>query len=522
MNADVVVLGAGHNGLVAAALLAKGGRSVIVVERRDVIGGCAAREEVWPGFAVPSGAYDAGLFSDDVATELDLARHGYQAVARDPTHLVIPREGAAFTLSTDVAATAAELGRVHGPDGERWPAFVAWRDDLAAALDPLADELPPELPPSGLGGWLTTARFGARHRAALERLDDLIEVATGSVADVVSRWFEHPSVRAALAFDGLLGAWAGPSTPGTGTLFLHHARRRANGTRGGCVRVRGGTGALVDAIARAASEKGVELRTGSGVAEIVVRDGVASGVVLEDGTEIHAGAVVSCADPQTTLRCLGEAPLPDGDAERIERLDTRSGWTAIDVALEALPRFAKKPHRRPTGAAHHGALVRLVGTLDDLDAAFDDARAGRPSAEPLVECTIPTYDDDSIAPPGKHLLTIAAQWLPPTADDAARDAFADAVLARVAEAAPNVPDETRERRVRGPRELEAALGMSGGHPHHVAMTPAALSAWRPARRWSRHATPIRNLWLCGAGSHPGGGVTGLPGRATARALLARR
>jgi phytoene dehydrogenase-like protein len=521
---DDVVVGAGHNGLVAAAVLAGAGHRVLVVEARDRVGGACTTEETWPGFRVSTAAYVVSLLRPEIVRALELARHGYEVLPRSPSSFTPLPDGRSLLMGPDRDLTLREVAKLSPRDADALPRYEAMLDRVARALEPLLLRTPPD-PFSGRWrdlaalarmGW-PLLRLGADGPRALELL-------LGPATAVLDRWFESDALKATLATDAIIGAMASPSVPGTAYVLFHHVMGETDGARGVWGYVRGGMGALSEAIAGAARARGAEIRTGARVARILVRGGRAEGVVLEGGEEVRARRVVSNADATVTLLGLvGAAHLPAETVEAISHLDYASASLKINVALSELPDFTALPGA--PGPQHRGT-IHVAPSMAYLERAFDDARRGRPSEAPVLECTIPSVVDPSVAPPGRHLMSMFVQYAPyrlaEGSWDLEKERFADRCLEVLAAYAPNVRRAVIAREVLSPVDLERRFGLTGGNIFQGAMTPSQLFFLRPAAGLARYRTPVRGLWLCGAATHPGGGVTGACGWNAAREILRDR
>ena len=530
---DCIVIGGGHNGLIAAAYLAKAGRSVCVLERRRVLGGCAATEEVWPGYRVSIGAYVISLLLPEIVRDLRLTRRGLAILPRDPSSFTPLADGRCLLLGQDMPRNQREIARFSRRDAEAFPAYDAFLDRVARAVEPALTATAPNPFPSprgrrlGVRARLRDAARLRRLRARLGRLgSDLpaaLELLTGAARPILERWFETEALRATLATDAVIGAFAAPSTPGSAYVLLHHAMGRAGGARGVWGYVRGGMGGLADALEAVCSDLGVETRREADVRRILTAGRAVRGVELSDGSTVEAPVVASSVDAHRTFRALLEPDdLPGEFLESIARIDYSSASAKINLALAEPPDFRCLPSRGI--APHHRGTIHVCETLDYLERAHADARAGRPSAEPVLEITLPTSLDATIAPPGKHILSIFAQYAPYALAGGARwddvkEPFADRCIELLARYAPNVPGAVEHRQVLSPVDLERTFGLTGGNIMQGAMTPSQLFFLRPAPGWADHRTPIRGLYLCGAASHPGGGVMGACGRNAAGEIL---
>lgn len=517
------MVGGGHNGLVAAAYLARAGLDVLVLERRDVLGGAAVTEELWPGYRVSTAAYLVSLLQNRIVRDLDLRRHGYEILPKDPPYFSPRLDGQHFFIWRDLARTCEEIARLSRRDAERYPEYEAMLDRVTAFVEPLLLEAPPGLPatePEALADW---ARFlGRVHALPRRELAEVVRVFTASVADLLDHWFESDALKAALATDGVIGAAAGPRTPGTAYVLLHHQMGRAAGARGLWGFVRGGTGAVSLAIASAAREAGAEIRAGAAVDRILVTDGRARGVALAGGEEVPARLVVSNADPKRTLLGLvGRAQLPPDLAAEVDAWRTDGAAFKLNLAVGELPSWRALPGTA-LGPQHRGTM-HVAPSIEYLERAWDDAKYGRPSVAPMIEVGIPTAYDPSLAPPGKHVISLFVQYAPyrltDSSWDAERECFADRVIATLGEYAPNLPGAIEHRIALAPPDLEARFGLTGGHIFHGELAPGQLFVGRPLVGWARYQTPIDGLFLCGSGTHPGGGVMGAPGHNAAQAVL---
>jgi phytoene dehydrogenase-like protein len=523
MRCDIAVIGGGHNGLVAAAFLARAGLRTVVLERRHLLGGACVTEELWPGYRVSRAAYVAGLLRPSLVRELNLGARGLELLPRDPASYTPMPDGPGLLLGSDAAANQRSIGHFSRRDAARYPDYEAFLDRVAAALEPALDAPPPDPARLRPGDLKLLARLGLgawRLRGDLARA---LRLMLAPARSSLEEWFESEPLRGTLATDAVIGAWASPSTPGTGYVLFHHVMGETGGARGVWAYVKGGMGALSEAVADAAREAGAELRTDAPVERILLEDGRAAGVLLEDGTEIAARAVVSNADPHRTLLGLvGRGALDDEHVAALEALDFRSPSVKVNLALDALPRFAGASGAAPA-PEHRGTIHVGAHTLDELDAAFEAAERGLLPERPMVELTLPSVVDDTLAPPGRHVASMFVQyapWQPAGSDwDAERDAFADRCIAMVEEVAPGFAQSVCEREVLAPPDLERIFGLTGGNIFHGAMGLDRLLFMRPLPGFARYRTPVPGLWLCGAGTHPGGGVMGACGRNAAREIL---
>ena len=495
---DVALIGAGHNGLACAALLAKGGARVGVFERCEQLGGAAVSDrDVWPGYTISAASYVCSLLDPWLVEELDLRMHGYEAYRKDPASFTPLADGRSLLLGRDAAVNAREIAAFDANDVVGFEAFERRAEALGAALFETFSDEDPQL-----------GRFA----------DDVRRDLLGSAAELVERYVKAPVLQATLATDGLIGTNLGPRDAGTGYVLAHHYAGRAIGAQGAWGFVRGGMGSISQALASAARVHGAEIFAGSQVASILVRDGRASGVVLVDGTEIAARTVVSNAHPRTTfLELLADGNLDPAFAKRVRAWKTVGASLKLNLALSELPDFTCRPGTRPQ--AHHRATIHVAPSIDYLQAAYEDGGTFGESREPMLECFMQTPTDPSLAPDGKHILSIFAQYYPYDRADGwserTRDRVADAIVDTLARYAPNVPRAVEARQLMAAPDLEARFGLVGGNIFHGELLPGQIYEDRFATR-----TPIHGLYLGGSGAHPGGCVSGFPGKRAALAALA--
>jgi phytoene dehydrogenase-like protein len=520
---DVVVIGGGHNGLVAAAYLARSGLNTLVCERRGVLGGAAVSEHPFgPDYTVTSLSYVVSLLPAGLVRDLRLASHGYHVYPQGP--YFAPRaDGRYLSLPADPAARREQIAKFSPGDAPAYERYQAHLARLGAILGPLLDEIPPRLG-SRRPQDLWRQGLLLRHVRKLDERGavDVTRLLTGSIADLVERYFSSAAMRGLLSVSGVIGTWAGPRSSGTAYVTLHHHIGDTDGQAGAWGFPRGGMGGVTRALAAAARSLGAEIRTDAEVAEIRTRAGRVTGVTLATGEDIDAATVVTTAHPQISfLRLLDPAVLPDEFVEDIRGWQTRSGTVKINLALGRLPVFASHPEFDPQV---HGGTIVLAESLDDIETAFQDAVSGRPSSVPFADICLPSVFDDSLAPAGQHVMSLFTQWVPHEYADApqqdALSAYADRVIARVEAVAPGFTDSILHRQVIGPHQMQQEYGLVGGNIFHGELSLGQMFHARPAAGYADLRTPIRGLYQAGSATHGGGGVTGIPGRNVVRQILA--
>jgi phytoene dehydrogenase-like protein len=521
---DAIVVGAGHNGLVTAAYLARAGWKVLVLERRSLVGGACVTEEVFPGYRVSTAAYLVSLMQERVVRDLELRRFGYDVLPKDPAYFAPYLDGRHLFMYADQRRTCEALAAFSRPDAERYPAYERFIERMAQFVEPLLLQAPPNVPPRTPADLQALARVGwqALRRPPAE-IGQLVRMFSGSAREILDDWFESDELKLALATDGVIGTNGGPSTPGTAYVLLHHVMGGVAGVRGLWGFLKGGMGALSEALRHSAEIHGAEVLTDAEVAGINVRDGRAIGVTVADGRDYSAGVVVSNADPKRTfLHLVDTRELPGEFVNQIDAYRCEGSSFKINLGLGELPNYTALPGTA-LGPQHRGT-THICASLDALERAWDEAKFGAPSSEPLLEITIPTAYDPTLAPDGKHVMSIFAQYAPYHLregqwDDASRAAFVERVIGLLEEYAPNIRGAIEHVHALSPLDLEHEYGLTGGNIFHGDLRLDQLFALRPVAGWARYATPIAGLYLCGSGTHPGGGVTGAPGHNAARAIL---
>ncbi len=487
------------------------------------MGGACVTEEVWPGYRVSTAAYLCGLLQPRIIRDLGLTGLGYQILPKDPSFFSPFPDGRRLFLWQDEGRTAEEISAFSARDARRFPEYEAFLARLAEFVEPWLLRTPPDLLARRWQDLLQMGRLAAGAlRLPPRALAAALRMLTQSARDFLDGWFESPHLKAALATDGVIGARGGPSTPGTAYVLFHHVMGQAAGRRGLWGFVRGGMGAIAEALAAAARRATAEIRTGAEVAEIRVRAARASGVTLVGGEEITGRVVASNADPHRTfLRLVAPEHLEDSFRRDVAAIRLAGVAMKINLATDALPDFTAAPGR--TAGPQHRATIHVGPTMDYIDRAWADAQRGLPSAEPFCEVTIPTTYDPDLAPEGRHLMSVFVQYAPYALAegtwDAQKERYADRVIDALAAYAPNIKEIILQRQVISPLDLERDYALTGGDIFHGEMTPDRLFFLRPMPGWARYRTPIAGLYLCGAGTHPGGGVMGAPGYNAAREIL---
>jgi phytoene dehydrogenase-like protein len=520
---DAIIVGGGHNGLATAAYLGRAGLKTLVLERRDVLGGAAVSEHPWPGYTVSTLSYVLSLMPPEVIRELELHRHGLTLYPLAADYYVPFPDGSHLLLTKDAAQARGEIAKFSRTDADAWPAFSAYLAKIAQLVRPLLLMTPPAVGAKSPQDLLELARFAWKLKGMdVKTTGDFVKVMTLSVAELLEEWFESPQVKAARCVSGAIGTYGGPYTPGTAYVLLHHYIGEIDGQMAEWAFVRGGTGAVSQAIADDATEHGAEIRTGARVGRILVDNGRAVGVALTDGTELRARAVVSNAHPKITFcELLEENQLPADFVRAIDRYKTRSGTVKVNLALGELPRFDGLDAADSMTAAR--SFIQLCDSMEYLEHAFDDAKYGRPSAAPYSDGVLPTIVDDSLAPQDKHLMSCFTQYVPagwsnePHRDEL--EAYADRVVDGYTRFARNLKGAVEHRQVLGPHDMEQEYGLVGGNIMHGDLTLDQLFSWRPVAGYADYRTPIKDLYLCGSGTHPGGGISGINGRNASREIL---
>jgi phytoene dehydrogenase-like protein len=529
---DAVVIGGGHNGLVAAAYLARSGAKTLVLEARGKEGGAATTESPWPDapqFKVTRLSYVMSLLPPTILNGLSLERHGYKVFPMGPYYQAFPEGGSLTLYEEDSGRAYDEIAKWSKKDADAYPGWNAWLGGLADVLGPLLLTVPPNLgsrKPRDLAG---TLRLAWRHRGLNVRtIADVTRLMTMSIADLLDDWFESPQIKGALAVNGVIGTWAGPYEPGTAYVMAHHSIGDVgDGHLGSWGFPEGGMGAVAGAIASSARSFGATIRTGARVAKVTVdpASGRATGVVLDNGDEITTKVLVTSLHPRTAfLDHVGRENLPDDFVADIERWKTRSGVVKVNLALGELPDFTANPgtHRQE----HHTGSVEMAPSMEYVERAFTDAREGRPAARPFSDGVIPTAFDKTLAPEGYHIMSLFTQWVPSTWSAEPHreelERYADRVIDTYNEVAPNFKAAILHRDVVGPYDMEHDYGLIGGNIFHGELSLEQLFHLRPAPGYADYRTPVPGLYYASSATHAGGGVCGIPGMQAAKAAISDR
>ena len=513
---DAIVIGAGHNGLTAAAYLARGGLSTLVLERREIVGGCCVTEEIAPGCRVSTTSYIASMLRPEVISDLRLADHGLRMIPCDPAIQVPFPDGQVVPWWADRDRAREEFSKISAKDAARFVQVDDQLKKLARYLQPFFLEPPPEIDTSTVNGWADLFRVGKRFRGITSaEISQLVSFLTGSLGEFLDQNYESEKIKTLFLANNVYGKHGGPYQPGSAIgLLFHLLSGGEHELQGFYGHVIGGMGSITQALAAAGKKSGVEIRTSSSVAHIDVSNGRARSVVLEDGTELRSRMVLSNADPKRTfLGFLDAKELPEDFLSAVRGIKMAGPCAKVNMVLSEEPRFTGTS---PTATALERTFYTLVPSLEFAERCYDIAKFGEIPEELWVDCVVSSNADDSLAPPGKHILTCFVQYVPYRLRngnwDEKRELLGDRVVKKVTEYAPNVPGAIIARQVLTPLDLERTYGLTEGNIFHGDLRLEQLFFMRPVPGWAQYRTPIEGLYLCGAGAHPGGGVTGAPGR----------
>ena len=521
---DAIIIGGGHNGLVCACYLAAKGLRVRVLERRSVVGGAAVTEEFHPGFRNSTASYTVSLLNPKIIADLNLYANGLRIVERPYSNFLPLDDHQFLKVGGSLAATQAEVAKFSGRDADKLPAYYAMLDRVAAVLKDLLMETPPNVG-GGISDMLRAWKVGKRFKVLdMAARRDVLDLFTKSAGDVLDGYFESDPIKACFGFDSVVGNFASPYTPGSAYVLLHHVFGEVNGKPGIWGHAIGGMGSITQAMAKEARARGVEISLDAAVSRVLVSDDRACGVVLDDGSELRSKIVVSNLNPKLLFQRMVEPAAVDADfSQRIAAYKCGSGTFRMNVALSELPRFTCHPEP----GVHHAAGIIMAPTLRYMEQAYFDAKTFGWSKSPIVEILIPSVVDDSLAPKGQHVASLFCQHVAPTLADGRnwddyRDEVADLMIATVSKFAPNFAASVIARQIHSPLDLERKFGLIGGDIFHGALSLDQLFSARPVLGYGDYRTPVKGLYQCGAGTHPGGGVTGIPGYNAAREILRSR
>ncbi|KAL8123789.1 uncharacterized protein LOC141717824 [Apium graveolens] len=536
---DALVIGGGHNGLVAAAYLARSGLSVAVLERRHIIGGAAVTEEIIPGFKFSRCSYLQSLLRPSIISELDLGRHGLKLLKRNPSSFTPCLDGRYLLLGSDKELNHSEISKFSQRDAEAYPRYENQVESFCKFIDPLLDSSTPE----SLQG---DSSFSSRMKNKLHKSDfwahfmrralflgqkemvDFMDFLVAPASKVLNNWFETDVLKATLATDAVIGTVSSVHASGSGYVLLHHMMGETDGDKGIWSYVEGGMGSISRAISNAASEAGATIVTNAEVSKLTTENsGAVNGVLLSDGTQVRSSVVLSNATPyKTFMELVPKSILPDEFVSAIKNSDYSSATTKINVAVDSLPKFNCCKLGDPSSGPQHVGTIHIGSeSMEDIDSACQDAVNGLPSRRPVIEMTIPSVLDKTISPPGKHVINLFVQYTPykpfdgSWEDPAYRESFAQRCFTLIEEYAPGFSSSVIGYDMLTPPDLEREIGLTGGNIFHGAMGLDSLFLMRPVKGWSNYRTPLRGLYLCGSGSHPGGGVMGAPGRNSAQVVI---
>ena len=520
MKYDAIVIGGGHNGLVNAAYLARAGKKVLVLERRHVLGGAAVTEEIFPGFKFSVCSYVVSLLRPEIIRELDLPRHGLEILPLDGTFTPLPNGDYLWRVN-DHGKTRREIARHSRLDAEAYEEFARAMLQMCRFVKPILGMTPPDPTRINFDAISKLLFLGKRFQAlSSDEKYHQVRLMTMSAVDYLDSWFETDALKATMSASGIIGTFLGVRSPGTAYVLLHHYMGEIDGAFRSWGFSRGGTGAISNAIAAAAREAGVEIRTQSPIASILVKEGKAVGVALTNGDELHGEVVSSSVDPNLTfLKMIAADQLPPEFVDEVRRYKFRGSSGKVNLALDALPDFTCL---RGEGAHLRGA-ISISPSVAYMERAYDDAKYGNYSRHPYIDIVIPSLTDPSLAPPGKHVLSCFVQYAPYKLKsgtwDEKREAFGDTVINTLAEYAPNIKNIIVGRQVLTPLDLEREFGLTEGNIFQGELSLEQLFFLRPVPGWARYRTPIKNLYMCGSATHPGGGIMGAPGRLSAMEIL---
>jgi phytoene dehydrogenase-like protein len=519
---DAIVVGGGHNGLVCAAYLAKAGKKVLVLEQRHILGGAAASDEVFPGFTFSVYSYVVSLFRPHIVRELELTRHGYQVIPLECTFTPFP-DGESLTRCGDPEATRREIARFSPKDAEIVPRFSMAMTKMASFIKHIIDSPSPDPTSFRISEIAKLLGLGRRFKAM--GADDrylFTKLMTMSAVEFLDLWFESDRLKGPMSVSGIIGTYLGVRSPGTAYVLLHHYMGEIDGAFRSWGLSKGGTGGVSLACARAARSFGAEIRTEAPVEQILIKEGSAAGVVVKGGHEIKSETVISAADThQTFFKMVGEQHLDNEFVRQLKRFKYRGSSAKVNLAVDRLPDFRCKPGEGP----HLKGDITIAPNVDYLEKAYDDAKYGDFSKNPFLDIVIPSLTDPTVAPPGKHVISIFVQYAPYHLKEGAaewpakRETLGDAVVDTLAEYCPNIRDSILHRQVVTPWDLEQDVGLTEGNIFQGELSLEQLGPFRPVSGWSRYRTPINNLWMCGSCVHPGGGIMGAPGELAAKSLL---
>jgi phytoene dehydrogenase-like protein len=524
---DALVVGGGHNGLVAAAYLARSGLRTVVLEARYKTGGAATTESPWPDapeFKVTRLSYVARLMPSSIIKDLNLERHGYKVYPMGPYYQAFPDGRSIKIFADDARRNHDEIAKFSKADAAAMPRWDAWMAGLADVLGPMLMEVPPNIGSRRPRDVRQLLRLAWRHRGlSVRTVADVTRLMTMSIADLLDDWFESPQVKAAMAINGVIGTWAGPYEPGTAYVMAHHSIGDVgDGKLGSWGYPQGGMGAVADQIRASAVESGATVRTDARVQHLLIKRGRVTGAVLAGGEEVLAPIVVSATHPQTTfLQHIDSRELPPDFVADIKRWRSRSGVVKINLALAELPNFTADPGSNQQ--EHHTGSVEMAPSVEWIEEAFQEARQGRPATRPFSDSVIPTTFDRTLCPEGTHIMSLFTQWVPhewanaPHLDEL--EAYADRMIDCYAEYAPNIKGAILHRDVIGPYQMEQEYGLIGGNIFHGELSAEQLFHMRPAPGYADYRTPIQGLYQASSATHGGGGVCGIPGRQAARAVM---